>query len=405
MTLHRFRRREARRARARVVGASLAFGALGALVGPVRADARDVLAPVEARVIAAPHAVPGADDHTHLAYEIRLSNLSPSFVDLDEVRTLGPGGPVDRVGPRRLPGLLSLDGGKQGVRLAPGAGATLFMHVRFRRREAIPARVRHRFELTLRAPTPDGGDPSSQPGRGLSFTGVPTRVRRDEPAVIAAPVRGARWLVGNGCCEPINAHRGAVLPIDGHLHAAERFAIDFVQLDAQHRLFTGENALENYPFFGDPVHAAVPGRIVLARNDQPEQIPGKLPADATIDTADGNYVVQDIGGGRYALYAHMQPGSVRVRPGDRVRTGQVLGLLGNSGNTDAPHLHFHVMDRPSPLNANGLPYVFRTFRGQGRVTDKSGLFTGDAAPVDPTALAGRHTMQLPLDDQLVDFRR
>ncbi len=57
----------------------------------------------------------------------------------------------------------------------------------------------------------------------------------------------------------------------------------------------------------------------------------------------------------------MQPGSVRVKVGDKVKPGQVLGLLGNSGNTDTPHLHFHVMDGPSPLVANGLPYVFTNF--------------------------------------------
>ena len=45
----------------------------------------------------------------------------------------------------------------------------------------------------------------------------------------------------------------------------------------------------------------------------------------------------------------MQPGSLKVKVGDTVKTGQVLGLLGNSGNTDSPHLHFHVMDGPSPL--------------------------------------------------------
>ena len=81
--------------------------------------------------------------------------------------------------------------------------------------------------------------------------------------------------------------------------------------------------------------------------------------DATVQMAAGNHVVVDIGEGRFAFYAHMQPGSVRVKVGD---TGQdqeqVLGLLGNSGNTDTPHLHFHVMDGPSPLVANGLPYVF-----------------------------------------------
>jgi hypothetical protein len=94
--------------------------------------------------------------------------------------------------------------------------------------------------------------------------------------------------------------------------------------------------------------------------------------------------------GRFAFYAHMQPGNLRVKPGNKVTTGQVLGLLGNSGNTDAPHLHFHVMDGASPLMSNGLPYVFTSFTGEGRATDEQPLFSGGAVTIDPNAFSGPH---------------
>jgi murein DD-endopeptidase MepM/ murein hydrolase activator NlpD len=97
----------------------------------------------------------------------------------------------------------------------------------------------------------------------------------------------------------------------------------------------------------------------------------------------------------------MQPGSVRVKVGDKVKTGQVLGLLGNSGNTDGPHLHFHVMDGPSPLVSNGLPFVFESFTGQGRVTDEQP--PGDVVTIDKDALSGPHTNELPLLNQVVSF--
>ena len=78
----------------------------------------------------------------------------------------------------------------------------------------------------------------------------------------------------------------------------------------------------------------------------------------------------DIGGGRYAFYAHLKPNSITVEEDDRVRRGQVLARLGNSGNTSAPHLHFHVMDAPLPLGADhNLPYVFDSFRYQGYISD------------------------------------
>ncbi len=78
----------------------------------------------------------------------------------------------------------------------------------------------------------------------------------------------------------------------------------------------------------------------------------------TLETVGGNYVALDLGGNRFAFYAHLQPGSIKAKVGDRVRKGQVLALLGNSGNSTEPHLHFQVTDGNSPLGSEGLPYVF-----------------------------------------------
>jgi len=99
----------------------------------------------------------------------------------------------------------------------------------------------------------------------------------------------------------------------------------------------------------------------------------------------------------------LQPGSRKVKPGDKVAAGQVLGLLGNSGNSDAPHLHFHVMDGPSPLKSNGLPYVFTKFTGQGVVTDEAPALKGEPTQVDSTFLTGPHFNQIPLDFQIISF--
>jgi murein DD-endopeptidase MepM/ murein hydrolase activator NlpD len=75
--------------------------------------------------------------------------------------------------------------------------------------------------------------------------------------------------------------------------------------------------------------------------------------------------------GVFAHYCHLQPGSVRVRVGQRVRTGQQLGLVGNSGNTSGPHLHLGLTDGPHPLISNSLPFEIDRFR-----------FAGNAAPTD-----------------------
>jgi murein DD-endopeptidase MepM/ murein hydrolase activator NlpD len=147
------------------------------------------------------------------------------------------------------------------------------------------------------------------------------------------------------------------------------------------------------------------GRVVRAVDDLPEQTPGALPTGQTVQSAGGNHLVVKIAPKRFAFYAHMQPGSLQVEKGDRVREGQVLGLLGNTGNTDAPHLHFHIMDGPSPLQSNGLPFVHPRFSGQGLVTDESLLQSGEVVPVDSKVLDGRFRAQMPMGLQVVDFPR
>jgi murein DD-endopeptidase MepM/ murein hydrolase activator NlpD len=102
-------------------------------------------------------------------------------------------------------------------------------------------------------------------------------------------------------------------------------------------------------------------------------------------------VIVDIGDGRYALYAHLKPDSIEVEEGDRVTRGQELALLGNSGNTTAPHLHFHVMDAPLALGADrNLPYVFDAFDYQGFLQADDGtpnLLTTPEAREDELPLA------------------
>jgi murein DD-endopeptidase MepM/ murein hydrolase activator NlpD len=122
----------------------------------------------------------------------------------------------------------------------------------------------------------------------------------------------------------------------------------------------------------------------------PENVPGPTSraVPMTLETLAGNHVTVDIGGGRFAFYAHLQPRSLRVKKGDRVRRGQVLGLVGNSGNSTEPHLHFHISDSPSPLGSEGIPHVMRSFEARDK----------------PGAPPRTYHNELPLENQVVTFR-
>jgi murein DD-endopeptidase MepM/ murein hydrolase activator NlpD len=158
-----------------------------------------------------------------------------------------------------------------------------------------------------------------------------------------------------------------LLPANGTYFTPEIFAIDWIRV-RNGLFFNGDGTrLGDWPGYGAPVRAAADGVVVTAANDRPDIPPLMTSNPALRKPADlaGNYVVQRIGRRRYAVYAHLQTGSVRVRRGQRLRTGQRIGRLGNSGATTGPHLHFGIYDGPGPLTSNSVAFQFRQFRFQG----------------------------------------
>ncbi|HEV7850561.1 MAG TPA: M23 family metallopeptidase, partial [Mycobacterium sp.] len=165
------------------------------------------------------------------------------------------------------------------------------------------------------------------------------------------------------------------------------FAIDYIQLKPDGTMSTGDlTKVESYPYFGADIHAVADGPVVGALEGLPEQIPTKSPTDLKLEEYGGNHIVQDIGNGNYAFYAHLKTGSLKVKVGDQLSTGQVIASLGNTGNSDAPHLHFHVMSTPDPLRSDGLPFVIKSFRLDNRVGSQDALdalLGGKPAPMQP----------------------
>ena len=369
--------------------------ALIALALPAASGAaQEELTPVTARVIAAPEAVRADDNRQHLAYELELSNRAPQKVTVRSIEALAGGKVVGGLRGARIKTMMVPYGSGPGNVLAGGQGAYVLMDVSFPAGAKLPKRIVHRLRIAE-------SDPS--PANANRYLAAPTMVVRRPAVVVRPPLRGSGWLVGNGCCADFTAHRGTVLPVNGTNHVAERFAIDFVQLTPAGRIVDGPvDMLGSYPFFGATVYSAAPGRVVGILDGMPETPAGSFPPNIGAAEAGGNHVVVDIGGGRFAFYAHLQPGSIMVRKGQRVKAGQPLGLLGNSGNSDAPHLHFHVMDGPLPLASNGVPFRFCRFTVRGTVTNLDALTQGAVAEMKPRP-TGPRSRVLPLNNQVIDF--
>ncbi|MFJ9622673.1 M23 family metallopeptidase [Streptomyces sp. NPDC101181] len=211
-----------------------------------------------------------------------------------------------------------------------------------------------------------------------------------EPVEVGPPVTG-RWTALNSPADKTPSH--------GTHAYGQTYAIDIV---AEPRTPDGEPPArppfrllwplarrnDRFPAFGEPLFAVADATVVRVGDGQRDHLSRtSLPAlvlllliEANVRSVLGvhrvlgNHVVLDLGGGTYAVYAHLRRGSAAVAAGDTVRSGQEIGRVGNSGNTTEPHLHFHLMDGPDPDAARGVPF---TWRGVGVPADGE-AFTVDA---------------------------
>lgn len=388
----------------------LAAAAVSLVAAPLTAQslrADEVMSTLAVRPLAEIHPVLGSDDRVHLAYELVVTNPSPMFITLDKVEAIDPAGKVlASVSGDALAKMTTRYSGSNNL-LAPGQSGIVFMDVTLAPGEAVPASLAARMTITRQsnADGKPGPFPAGAPiPASATFTGASTAV--GAPArTIGSPLRGGGWVSANGCCDAITSHRGAVIAVNGRQNAPERFAIDWVQIDKDRKMYSGDGAkLTDFAFYGDPIHSVADGVVVNTWNESDEQVPLKPAVGLVPASIGGNMMVVDIGGGAFAFYAHFQRDSLKAKIGDRVTKGQVLGLLGNTGNTDAPHLHFHLMDSPVPLYANGLPFVLERFTSEG-VLGPDGidtLFDGKTVTLDPR-LKGEKRGQLPLNNEVIDF--
>lgn len=146
------------------------------------------------------------------------------------------------------------------------------------------------------------------------------------------------------------------------LDFSNRFAYDLVSAEDLELTETPAGN-EGFATWGRPILAPAGGTVAAVRDGIPDNAPG----DSTRkQAAMGNFVSIDHGRGEFSVLGHLQRGSVRVAVGDRVEAGDVVGLAGNSGNSNGPHLHFNLQDRAEPNRGRGLPAQFVDYESDGR---------------------------------------
>ncbi|GAB3256983.1 M23 family metallopeptidase [Chitinimonas naiadis] len=182
-------------------------------------------------------------------------------------------------------------------------------------------------------------------------------------ATLRLPFEGEWLVVWGGRTQEQNYH---IVARD------QRYAYDLLKT-ADGKTHKGDGKqLSDYYCWNQKILAPAKGTVVEVIDGLPDQAIGTTNAQAPA----GNHVMLDLGQGEYALLAHLQQGSVKVKLGDKVTSGEELGRCGNSGNTSEPHLHFHLQDKPKFGEGDGMPAFISGYVVEGKWMNLGELVKG-----------------------------
>ncbi|NOW94804.1 M23 family metallopeptidase [Mucilaginibacter sp. SG564] len=205
----------------------------------------------------------------------------------------------------------------------------------------------------------------------VSIKGASISIGAEAPLIIGPPLNGGPWAA---IYEPswLTGHRRVFYTIDGTGRLPGRFAIDFIKLDNNGQ-YAAHNAdtIRNWYGYGNDVLAVSDGVVASVRNNFPESSTLSGYQSPPVENATGNYISIKIGNNQFVFYEHLKPGSIKVKPGQKVKRGEVIASLGFTGQTTGPHLHLHIATKDSPLGAEGIPFEFEHFKLSGSYPDLS----------------------------------
>lgn len=369
------------------------------------ASAERALAPVEVRNPSAPTPVLGGDGRRHLAYELHVTNFYRDTGVLrlrriavygdDDTRPLAnfEGQALVRiVQPYPADDAVASDS----VPVAAGMRAIAFLWLSLPTDRPTPRVLRHRLEFVDAKGAIDLVD------------GARVAVATQPPMTLGPPLRAGLWLASEGPGNARSHHWGSLVAANGQVTIPQRYALDVFGLDGNGRALRDgamdltKSKREDWVGYGTEVLAVADGVVRDVRDGTPDHAPLEAqpePDSLTAQGLYGNYVVLQIAPDVIVHYAHLQPGSVAVKAGQKLRRGAVLGRLGQSGNSNGPHLHIHVSNTATFEGSEGLPFVFDSYRSPGAwtLTDS----------IDPDAKFSserrEHRKQMPLDGEVLEF--
>jgi murein DD-endopeptidase MepM/ murein hydrolase activator NlpD len=311
--------------------------------------------------------VRGDDGKDHVEYELLVVNTVEQPVTLTSLTVLDPAAKeLTRIdGPVLVAATQTLLDKKPVAEISASAAVSVDVDLIVPPGTA-PERVMHRLEYRVPAGTSTAVfvDPPV-------IDGPEVAVDRRPATVIKPPLKGNGWLATSACCTP-NVHRDLRVVVDGRrIETPETFAVDWALLKGD-RVYEAEGASnEQFYDYGVDVLAVADGKVVSIQDGKPETIPNKAMIPETLSDFGGNQIMLEIAPKVYAVYAHLQPGSLHVKVGDTVKVGAPLAKIGNTGPSLGPHLHFGLLNRPNLFTGRSLPFVIDSYTLAGTVDFKA----------------------------------
>lgn len=222
------------------------------------------------------------------------------------------------------------------------------------------------------------------------------------PLILGKPLNFGLWTA---IYDPswVRGHRRVVYIVNGKARIPGRYAIDFIRVDDEGKIASGdENIMSNWLGHGADVLAVADGIVATVRDGFPEsRTLSDHPAYSSEEAA-GNYISIKIGDNQFAFYEHLKPKNIQVKPGQKVKRGDVIGSLGLTGQGTSPHLHFHIANVNSLLGAEGIPFVFEEFEVIGFYPDFGKFGESPWEPLDDTRNTSRYR-ERPSPNTVIKF--
>lgn len=330
-------------------------------------------------------------------YELHLTNFAKDTIEINSLAILNAANlsvisKLNDVGLRKHFMSIGKPANVSTSLLPPGASGVIFLEVSLPD-NAAPISLDHQLKLNIL---------KNSNKTAVVITGAVTKVKNKPPVILGPPLAAGPWAA---VYDPLWAtgHRRVFYTVDGTARLPGRFAIDFIKLDDAGKMAAGdEDVISNWHGYAADVLAVHDGIIASIRNDAKESPTLSGHPQVSAENATGNYISLKIGEHQYVFYEHLKPGSIKVKPGQKVTKGQIIASLGFTGQSTGPHLHLHVADKGSPLGAEGIPFEFEHYRLLGGYTDFSNFGKIRWIPVEKRK-ANDIRKERPTSNSVIEF--